>query len=81
MKLCFKIIEDSFSDFGIRVSTDNILSENIIENKLKIVHHDHAFEKNNILDFICRECNLQIKNNKKISLYFLMVQNMIIVLY
>ena len=26
--------------------------------------------KNNILDFICRECNLQIKNNKKISLYF-----------
>ena len=37
--------EDSFSDFGIRVSTDNILSQNIIENKLKIVHHDHTLEK------------------------------------
>ena len=36
----------------------------------KIIHHDHAFEKNNILSFICRECNLQIKNNKKIPLYF-----------
>ena len=45
MKLCFKNIEDSFSDFGIRVSTDNILSENIIENKLKIVHHDHSLKK------------------------------------
>ena len=45
MKLCFRNIEDSFPDFGIRVSTDNILSENIIENKLKIVHHNHALEK------------------------------------
>ena len=26
--------------------------------------------KNNILGFICRECNLQIKNDKEISLYF-----------
>ena len=40
MKLCLKNIEDSFSDFGIRVSTDNILSENITENKFEIVHHD-----------------------------------------
>ena len=69
MKLSFKDIIDSFPEFGIRVSTDNIKNENIIENKMKIVHHDHAFEKNNILGFICRECNLQIKN-KKISLYF-----------
>ena len=27
-------------------------------------------KKNNILSFICRECNLQIKNDKKISFYF-----------
>ena len=37
---------------------------------MKVVHHDHALEKNNILGFICRECNLQIKNDKKISMYF-----------
>ena len=37
---------------------------------MKVVYHDHAFEKDNILGFICRECNLQIKNDKKISLYF-----------
>ena len=70
MKLCFKNIEDHFPEFGIRVSTDNIINENVIENKMKVIHHDHAFEKNNILSFICRECNLQIKNNHKIPLYF-----------
>ena len=70
MKLSFKNIDDMFSELGIRCNTDNIKNENIIENKLKVIHHDHAFEKNNILSFICRECNLQIKNNKKVPLYF-----------
>ena len=70
MKLSFKNIEDSFPEFGIRVSTDNIKNENIIENKIKVVHHDHAFKENNILGFICRECNLQIKNDKSIPIYF-----------
>ena len=54
MKLSFKNIEDHFPEFGIRVSTDNIKNENIIENKIKVVHHDHAFENNDILGFIYR---------------------------
>ena len=70
MKLSFKNIEDHFPEFGIRVSTDNIKNENIIENKIKVVHHDHAFENNNISGFICRECNLQLKNDKSIPIYF-----------
>ena len=70
IKLSFKNIEDHFPEFGIRVSTDNIKNKNIIENKIKVVHHDHAFENNNILGFICRECNLQIKNDKSIPIYF-----------
>ena len=70
MKLTFKTVHDMFLELGIRVSTDDIQSENIIENKLKVVHHDHAFEKKNILKFICRECNLQIKNNNSIPIYF-----------
>ena len=70
MKLSFKNIENHFPEFGIRVLTDNIKNENIIENKIKVVHHDHAFENNNILGFICRECNLQIKNDKSIPIYF-----------
>ena len=70
MKLSFKNIEDSFPEFGIRASTNNIKNENIIENKVNVVHHDRAFEENNILGFICRECNLQIKNDKSIPIYF-----------
>ena len=70
MKLSFKNIEDSFPEFGIRVLTDDIKNENIIENKIEVVHHDHAFENNNILGFICRECNLQIKNDKSVPIYF-----------
>ena len=70
MKLTFKNIEDSFSDFGIRCNTDSIKHKNIIENKIKVIHHDHCLEKNNIIGYICRECNLQIKNNKTIPIYF-----------
>ena len=70
IKLVFKNIEDSFPDFGIRCNTDNIKNKNIIENKIKIIHHDHCLEKNNIIAYICRECNLQIKNNETIPMYF-----------
>ena len=70
IKLSFKNIEDNFSEFGIRCNTDHIKHKNIIENKIKIVHHDHCIEKNNIIGFICRECNLQIRNNKSTSMYF-----------
>ena len=70
MKLSFKNIEDSFPEFGIRCNTDDIKNGNIIENKIKVVHYDHAFKENNILGFICRECNLQIKNDKSIPIYF-----------
>ena len=70
IKLAFKNIEDSFPEFGIRCNTDNIKHKNIIENKIKIVHHDHCLEKNNIIAYICTECNLQIKNNKTIPIYF-----------
>ena len=45
IKLAFKNIEDSFSEFGIRCNTDNIKHKNIIENKIKILHHDHCLEK------------------------------------
>ena len=70
MKLAFKNIEENFPEFGIRCNTDHIKHKNIIENKIKTVHHDHCLEKNNIVSYICRECNLQIKNNKTIPMYF-----------
>ena len=47
MKLAFKNIEDDFPEFGIRCNTDNIKNKNIIENKIKVIHHDHCLEKKN----------------------------------
>ena len=70
IKLAFRNIKDKFPDFGIRCNTDNIKNKNIIENEIKIIHHDHCLEKNNVIGYICRECNLQIKNNKTIPMYF-----------
>ena len=49
MKSAFKNIGDSFPEFGIRSNTDNIKHKNIIENKIKIVHHDHCLEKKKTL--------------------------------
>ena len=45
IKLVIKNIEDSFPEFGIRCNTDNNKNKNIIENKIKIGHHDHCLEK------------------------------------
>ena len=70
MKLAFKTINDMFPEMGIRVCTDDIKTKNIIENKSKITHHDHAFKTSNILSFPCRECNLQIKNDKTVPIFF-----------
>ena len=81
MKIAFKNIEDSFPNFEIKLSTDNIINENLIENKMKVIHHEHAFKKDKILSFICRECNLQIKNNKKYLYTSSTVQNTIIQFY
>ena len=45
VKLAFKNIEDSFPEFGIRVSTNYIKNKNVLENKIKIIHYDHCLEK------------------------------------
>ena len=71
MKLSFKVIEDFYPDFGIRCGTDNIIQKNVIENKSKMVLHDHCLEKDNILGYICRECNLQIQNrDRSVPMFF-----------
>ena len=45
IKLAFKNMKDKFPEFGIRCNTDNINHKSIVENKIKIVHHDHCSEK------------------------------------
>ena len=35
-----------------------------------MIHHDHCLPEDNILGYICQNCNLQIKNKKEIPIIF-----------
>ena len=36
----------------------------------KIIHHNHSFKKNNIIDYICNSCNLKIKHVHELIVIF-----------
>ena len=70
MKLAFKEIKDEFPEYKTNVNTDNLPKNKIISKNKKVIHHDHYLPKNNILGYICQNCNLQIKNKKEIPIIF-----------
>ena len=70
MKLSFKEIKDEFTEYETNVNTDNLPKNKIISKNKKVIHHDHCLPKNNILGYICQNCNLQIKNKKEIPIIF-----------
>ena len=70
MKLAIKEINDEFPEYKTNVNTDNLPKNNIISGNHKVIHHDHFLPKDNILGYICKNCNLQIKNKKEIPLIF-----------
>ena len=70
MKLTIKEIKDEFTEYETNVNTDNLPKNIIISKNKKVIHHDHCLPKNNILGYICQNCNLQIKNKKEIPIIF-----------
>ena len=70
IKLAFKEIIDEFPEYKTNVNVNNLPKNNIISGNHKVIHHDHCLPKDNILRYICQNCNLQIKNKKEISLIF-----------
>ena len=70
MKLAFKEIKDEFAEYETNVNTDNLPKNKIISKNKKVIHHDHCLPKDNILGYICQNCNLQIKNKKEIPIIF-----------
>ena len=36
----------------------------------KVIHHNHMLKENNIIDYICNNCNLKIKNIKELVVLF-----------
>ena len=72
MKISIKPFKDYYQKFG----EPNI---NIKEFKKKYkyisyinkcIHHDHSKKEKNILDFMCNNCNLKIKNSKELIVLF-----------
>ena len=70
MKLAIKEIKDEFPEYKTDVNTDNLPKNEIICMNNKVIHHDHCLPEDDILGYICQNCNLQIKNKKEIPIIF-----------
>ena len=73
MKISIKPFQDHFSKFG----ESNVNIEEFKKNyknkcfvNQKVIHHNHMLKENNIIDYICNNCNLKIKNTKELIVLF-----------
>ena len=73
MKISIKPFQDHFSKFG----ESNVDIEEFKKNyknkcfvNQKVIHHNHMLNENNIIDYICNNCNLKIKNSKELIILF-----------
>ena len=73
MKISIKPFKDHFQKFGEpNINIKGFKKEyknNCYINK-KVIHHDHSKKENNIIDYICNNCNLKIKNSKELIVLF-----------
>ena len=73
MKISIKPFKDYFPKFGepnINIKEFKKKYKNICYINKKIIHHDHSKKENNIIDYICNNCNLKIKNSKELIVLF-----------
>ena len=73
MKISIKPFKDFYPKFGeLNINLKELKKKyknNCYVNK-KVIHHDHSKKENNIIDFICNNCNLKIKNSKELIVLF-----------
>ena len=73
MKISIKPFKDHFQKFGepnINIKEFKKKYKNICYINKKVIHHDHSKKENNIIDYICNNCNLKIKNSKELIVLF-----------
>ena len=73
MKISIKPFKDFYPKFGepnINMKEFKKKYKNVCHINKKVIHHDHAKKENNILAFICNNCNLKIKNSKELIVLF-----------
>ena len=73
MKISIKPFECHYPRFG-ESNIDINESKKKYKNKCyinqKVIHHNHMLNENNIIDYICNNCNLKIKNTKELIVLF-----------
>ena len=73
MKISIKPFQDHFSKFG-EANVDIKEFKKNYKNKCfvnqKVIHHNHMLKENNIIDYICNNCTLKIKNTKELIVLF-----------
>ena len=73
MKISIKPFKDHFQKFGesnINIKEFKEKYKNICYVNKKVIHHDHSKRENNVIDFICNNCSLKIKNSKELIVLF-----------
>ena len=73
MKISIKPFKDYYPKFGepnINIKEFKKKYKNICYINKKVIHHNHAKKENNVIDFICNNCNLKIKNSKELIVLF-----------
>ena len=73
MKISIKPFKDYFPKFGesnvdIKEFKKNYKNKCYVNKK--VIHHNHMLKENNIIDYICCNCNLKIKNTKELIVLF-----------
>ena len=73
MKISIKPFEDHHKKFGesnVNINEFKKKYKNKFYINQKVIHHNHMLKENNIIDYICNNCNLKIKNTKELVALF-----------
>ena len=73
MKISIKPFECHYQRFGESNVDINEFKKNYkskFYTNQKVIHHNHMLKENNIIDYICNNCNLKIKNTKELIVLY-----------
>ena len=73
MKISIKPFEDHYKKFGesnVNINEFKKKYKNKCYINKRVIHHNHMLQKNSIIDYICNNCNLKIKNSKELIVLF-----------
>ena len=71
MKISIKPFECHYKKFGeSNVDIKDLKYKNKCYINQKVIHHNHMLKENNIINYICNNSNLKIKNTKELVVLF-----------